>query len=159
MFLQGNQPGAADLKWQQLVQGLFYLKQLAFSVWEEHTVWAPCSAIGHLLYKQTGYDRCDSSNCPYSLPQIKYGFNTLGEKNKVNWTLKRLLVCSQALMLVLVLSTDSAALRQSHSRSSPHFHSYGSFSIDAEVELNPSDLCVQTLFPLWSLLTFIHQKN
>lgn len=32
MFIQGNQPGVVNLKWLQLVQELFYLKQLAFSV-------------------------------------------------------------------------------------------------------------------------------
>lgn len=84
MFIQGNQPRVANLKWLQLVQELFYLKQLAFSVWKEHTMRARRSGIGHLLYKQTGYDRCDSSNCLYSLLRIKYGFNTLGKKCWLN---------------------------------------------------------------------------
>lgn len=84
MFIQGNQPGVVNLKGLQLVQELFYLKQLAFSVWKEHTMWARRSGIGHLLYKQTGYDRCDSSNCLYSLLQIKYGFNMLGKKRWPN---------------------------------------------------------------------------
>lgn len=34
----------------------------------------------HLQYKQTGYDRCDSSHCLYSLLGIKYGFNMLEKK-------------------------------------------------------------------------------
>lgn len=84
------------------------------------------------------------------------GFICWDKKKKVNWILKRLLVCLQALMLALVLSIDSLALRQSHSRSSSHFHSYGSF---VEVELNSSDLRAQTPFPLWNLLTFIHPKK
>lgn len=155
MLIQENQPEAANLKWLQLAQELFHLKQLAFSVWKEHTMWAWHSGIRHLLYKQTGYARCDSSNCLYSLLQIKYGFNKAGKK-KVDWILKRLLACLQAFMVVLILSTNFAAVRQTHSRSSSTFTAMGIFPLTSvEVALNPSDLHMQTLFLLLSHLTLI----
>lgn len=47
-------------------------------------------------------------------------------------------------MVVLILSSDFAALRQTHSRSSPHFHSYGSFSIDV------SGSCTKSQWPVYA---------
>lgn len=164
MLIQGNQPWVVKLKWLQLAQELFYLKRLAFSVWEAHIMRACRSGTGHSLYKQTGYDRCDSSHCLYSLFGMKYRLHTLGKKCWLNMEEIACLLTANRWHLWFYLLPAQLQDRPT-AGPAPTFMAKGLFFplTSLEVAQNPKELSIQTHILCWafhhSSTSNIHFRN
>lgn len=159
MLIQGNQPGVVKLKWLQLAQELFYLKRLAFSVWEAHIMRACRSGTGHSLYKQTGYDRCDSSHCLYSLFGMKYRLHMLGKKCWLNMEEIACLLIANRRHLWFYLLPAQLQDRPT-AGPAPIFMAKGLFPIDIIGSCSKSQRTVYSNpHPMLSLPPFIHQQH